>query len=124
MGRNTKKYTVIFGGPAFSGVLSTCACNWYQAAFSPPSLPGYEARGIFAGFYSINIKVCIGLYMYVYVYNLFYVYSLFLPPCSKWEPPSGKNISTASCNSVQVIVAVGRELYYLEIQPDGLKLVW
>ena len=43
--------------------------------------------------------------------------------CSKWEPPSGKIISTASCNNVQVIVTLGRELYYIEIQPDGLKLV-
>ena len=60
------------------------------------------------------------------MYNLSYMclYTLLLYMCSKWEPPSGKNISTASCNNVQVIVAVGRDLYYLEIQPDGLKLVW
>ena len=58
--------------------------------------------------------------MYFYMYVVMFVY---LNSCSKWEPPSGKNISTASCNSVQVIVAVGRELYYLEIQPDSLKLV-
>ena len=52
-----------------------------------------------------------------------YTYMYLLNCCSKWEPPSGKNISTVSCNSVQVIVAEGRELYYLEIQPDSLKLV-
>ena len=60
------------------------------------------------------------------MYNIV-VYMYLINSCStykwKWEPPSGKNISTASCNSVQVIVAVGRELYYLEIQPDSLKLV-
>ena len=37
---------------------------------------------------------------------------------SKWHPPSGKNISTASCNSVQAVVAVGSELHYLEIKPN------
>ena len=56
-------------------------------------------------------------------YEFITMYMYMNMSCSKWEPPSGKNISTASCNSVQVIVAIGRELYYLEIQPDGLKLV-
>ena len=41
--RKYGKYTVIFGAPGFVGVLGACACNWYQAAFSPPSRPGYEA---------------------------------------------------------------------------------
>ena len=30
------KYTVIFGTPTFIAVVGTCACNWYQAAVSPP----------------------------------------------------------------------------------------
>ena len=57
------------------------------------------------------------LYMHTHTHvNIIYTFS-------KWEPPSNKNISTASCNSVQVIVAVGRDLYYIEIQPDSLQQV-
>ena len=78
----------------------------------------------------MHLNVCIDLHVRVfakfmeifYMHVVMYMY-MYLNSCSKWEPPSGKNISTASCNSVQVIVAVGRELYYLEIQPDSLKLV-
>ena len=31
-----------------AGPLSACACNRYQALFSPPSGPGYEANIIYA----------------------------------------------------------------------------
>lgn len=34
----------------------------------------------------------------------------------EWQPSTAKNISVASCNSHQVVCAVGRELYYLEVQ--------
>ncbi|CAH1785310.1 unnamed protein product [Owenia fusiformis] len=37
---------------------------------------------------------------------------------SEWKPSSGKNISVASCNNCQVVCAVGKEIYYLEIK-DG-----
>ena len=49
-GEKYGKYLVIFGAPAFVGVLSACACNWYQAAFSSflaPLRPGYEANVIY-----------------------------------------------------------------------------
>lgn len=39
---------------------------------------------------------------------------------SEWKEPQGKNISVASCNSNQVVVAVGRSLYYLQIHPKEL----
>ena len=42
---------------------------------------------------------------------------------SEWKEPNGKNISVASCNSCQVVVAVGRVLYYLEIHPRELKQI-
>ncbi|XP_038260543.1 LOW QUALITY PROTEIN: DNA damage-binding protein 1 [Dermochelys coriacea] len=42
---------------------------------------------------------------------------------SEWKEPKGKNISVASCNSSQVVVAVGRALYYLEIQPQELRQI-
>ncbi|KAJ6654120.1 hypothetical protein lerEdw1_007388 [Lerista edwardsae] len=42
---------------------------------------------------------------------------------SEWKEPNGKNISVASCNSSQVVVAVGRVLYYLEIHPQELKQI-
>lgn len=42
---------------------------------------------------------------------------------SEWKEPNGKNISVASCNSNQVVVAVGRALYYLEIQPQELRQI-
>ncbi|KAF7245565.1 DNA damage-binding protein 1 [Varanus komodoensis] len=42
---------------------------------------------------------------------------------SEWREPNGKNISVASCNSSQVVVAVGRVLYYLEIHPQELKQI-
>ena len=37
------KYMVIFGIPCFLGVVSACACYWYQATFHLLSRPGYEA---------------------------------------------------------------------------------
>nr|XP_020647984.1 DNA damage-binding protein 1 isoform X3 [Pogona vitticeps] len=42
---------------------------------------------------------------------------------SEWKEPNRKNISVASCNSCQVVVAVGRVLYYLEIHPRELKQI-
>lgn len=40
--------------------------------------------------------------------------------CSKWSPPSGKSISAGSCAGNHVVVAVGNELYCLDIQPSDL----
>ena len=37
------KYTVIFGTPCFLGIVSACACYWYQATFHLLSRSGYEA---------------------------------------------------------------------------------
>ncbi|XP_048462818.1 DNA damage-binding protein 1 isoform X2 [Rhincodon typus] len=42
---------------------------------------------------------------------------------SEWKEPNGKNISVASCNNSQVVVAVGRVLFYLEIHPKELKQI-
>ncbi|XP_003389315.1 PREDICTED: DNA damage-binding protein 1-like [Amphimedon queenslandica] len=36
-----------------------------------------------------------------------------------WSPPDGRGISTAACNSSQVMVAVGCDLYYLEVKPGS-----
>ncbi|KAL5503313.1 hypothetical protein EMCRGX_G010241 [Ephydatia muelleri] len=40
-----------------------------------------------------------------------------------WHPPSGRNISTAACNPTQVVVAVGSDLYYLEVKANKLNEV-
>ncbi|XP_051580476.1 DNA damage-binding protein 1-like [Myxocyprinus asiaticus] len=40
---------------------------------------------------------------------------------SEWKEPQGRNISVASCNSTQVVIAVGRVLYYLQILTGELK---
>ncbi|XP_033123862.1 DNA damage-binding protein 1-like [Anneissia japonica] len=42
---------------------------------------------------------------------------------AEWKAPSGKNISVASCNSVQVVCAVGSDLFYLEIYSGELKQI-
>ncbi|KAK3102365.1 hypothetical protein FSP39_010832 [Pinctada imbricata] len=42
---------------------------------------------------------------------------------SEWRHPGGKNISLASCNTCQVITAVGSELYYLELAPGCINQV-
>ncbi|XP_006772800.1 PREDICTED: DNA damage-binding protein 1 isoform X2 [Myotis davidii] len=42
---------------------------------------------------------------------------------SEWKEPQGKNISVASCNSSQVVVAVGRALYCLQIHPQELRQI-
>ncbi|XP_014678579.1 PREDICTED: DNA damage-binding protein 1-like [Priapulus caudatus] len=42
---------------------------------------------------------------------------------SEWRHPATKNISVATCNSCQVMCAVGSELYYLEIYPNELKQI-
>jgi len=40
-----------------------------------------------------------------------------------WRHPGGKNISLGSCNRGQVVVAVGSELYLLEIQKGSLQQI-
>ncbi|KAL3841910.1 hypothetical protein ACJMK2_019999 [Sinanodonta woodiana] len=42
---------------------------------------------------------------------------------NEWKNPGGKNISLGSCNSKQVVVAVGSELFYLKIQDGSLKQI-
>uniref|UniRef100_A0A8C9RRC0 DNA damage-binding protein 1 n=1 Tax=Scleropages formosus TaxID=113540 RepID=A0A8C9RRC0_SCLFO len=42
---------------------------------------------------------------------------------SEWKEPQGRNISVAACNSTQVVLAVGRVLYYLEILAGELKQI-
>ncbi|XP_048886334.1 DNA damage-binding protein 1 [Brienomyrus brachyistius] len=42
---------------------------------------------------------------------------------SEWKEPQGRNISVAACNSTQVVLAVGRVLYYLEIHSGELKQI-
>ena len=41
----------------------------------------------------------------------------------EWKPPDDRHISVANCNSDQVACAVGRDLYYIEIQSGSLKAV-
>ena len=41
----------------------------------------------------------------------------------EWQPSSGKNISVATCNCHQVVCAVGKELYYLEVQSGKVTQV-
>ncbi|KAJ8344225.1 hypothetical protein SKAU_G00315540 [Synaphobranchus kaupii] len=42
---------------------------------------------------------------------------------SEWKEPQGRNISVAACNSTQVVLAVGRVLYFLEIHRGELKQI-
>ncbi|XP_067655980.1 DNA damage-binding protein 1-like isoform X1 [Haliotis asinina] len=42
---------------------------------------------------------------------------------AEWKHPSGKNISLASCNTCQAVVAIGSELYYLKILTGDIKEV-
>ena len=42
---------------------------------------------------------------------------------SEWRHPTGKNISVCACNSEQLVVAVGCELYYLEILVGKINLI-
>lgn len=42
---------------------------------------------------------------------------------SEWKEPQGRNISVAACNSTQVVLAVGRVLYYLQSLSGELKQI-
>ncbi|TTN17659.1 DNA damage-binding protein 1 [Bagarius yarrelli] len=42
---------------------------------------------------------------------------------SEWKEPQGRNISVAACNSTQVVLAVGRVLYYLQILSGELNQI-
>ncbi|XDV29831.1 hypothetical protein PO909_032866 [Leuciscus waleckii] len=42
---------------------------------------------------------------------------------SEWKEPQGRNISVASCNNTQVVLAVGRVLYHLQILTGELKQI-
>lgn len=42
---------------------------------------------------------------------------------SEWKEPQGRNISVAACNHTQVVLAVGRALYYLQILSGELKQI-
>ena len=40
---------------------------------------------------------------------------------SEWRHPASKNISVATCNGLQIALAVGKQLYYLEIDGESLN---
>uniref|UniRef100_A0A8C6WPR7 DNA damage-binding protein 1 n=1 Tax=Neogobius melanostomus TaxID=47308 RepID=A0A8C6WPR7_9GOBI len=42
---------------------------------------------------------------------------------SEWKEPQGRNISVAACNHTQVVLAVGRALFYLQILAGELKQI-
>lgn len=39
---------------------------------------------------------------------------------AEWKPPTEKNISVVACNSEQIVVSTGADLYYIEIHPNEL----
>ncbi|KAF2894969.1 hypothetical protein ILUMI_11202 [Ignelater luminosus] len=39
---------------------------------------------------------------------------------SEWKPHTEKNISVVACNSEQIVVSTGSDLYYIEIHPNEL----
>ncbi|KAL1501062.1 hypothetical protein ABEB36_006460 [Hypothenemus hampei] len=41
---------------------------------------------------------------------------------SEWKPPTEKRIIVVSCNTSQIVVSTGNQLYYLEIHPNELIL--
>ena len=47
----------------------------------------------------------------------------FLSFFSEWRHPSSKNISVATCNGVQIALAVGKELFYIEVNGQCLNEV-
>lgn len=69
--------------------------------------------------YSVHtMYVCASLFViYMYMYMSMWP---SISHCSKWSPPSGKSISAGSCAGNHVVVAVGNELYCLDIQPSDL----
>ena len=58
------------------------------------------------------------VHVHVHVFNINCTYNVHVHV--HVHVPTGKNISTGSCNSVQCVVAVGCELHCLEIQPSAL----
>ncbi|MEE6517534.1 hypothetical protein FKM82_027813, partial [Ascaphus truei] len=42
---------------------------------------------------------------------------------NEWKEPQGRKVSVCSCNSQQVLLAVGRVLYYLRIEPGELRQI-
>ncbi|KAI4468344.1 dna repair/rna processing cpsf family [Holotrichia oblita] len=41
---------------------------------------------------------------------------------AEWKPPTEKNISVVTCNTEQIVVSTGSDLYYVEIHPNELIL--
>ena len=39
----------------------------------------------------------------------------------EWTHPEGRNISLASCNTTQAVIAAGSELHYFELAPGQIK---
>lgn len=39
---------------------------------------------------------------------------------SEWKPHTEKNISVVACNTEQIVVSTGSDLYYIEIHPNEL----
>ncbi|KAF5270894.1 hypothetical protein FQR65_LT17766 [Abscondita terminalis] len=39
---------------------------------------------------------------------------------AEWKPPTEKNISVVACNSEQIVVSTGADVYYIEIHPNEL----
>jgi len=42
---------------------------------------------------------------------------------SEWKHPSSKNISVAACNNAQMMLAIGKEIFYMQIQEANLKQI-
>lgn len=39
---------------------------------------------------------------------------------AEWKSPTEKNISVVACNTSQIVVSTGSELYYIQIHPNEL----
>ena len=42
---------------------------------------------------------------------------------SEWRHPGGKNISVATAKSRQIVAAVGKEVFYIEIKDKNLEQI-
>lgn len=52
-----------------------------------------------------------------------FVNRVFLCVFSEWKHSSSKNISVATCNGLQIALAVGKELFYIEIEGQSLNQI-
>ena len=70
---------------------------------------------------TLNGRVCVGVCAQITQRSVRLVSLAGAGLLCEWTHPEGRNISLASCNTTQAVIAAGSELHYFELAPGQIK---